>query len=192
MILKCIFCDNYSLSIVCKSRQSSYFTPSLTTRTLSCGLKVNSFYNYSDIDRFIKTKHTYHGSKFYNFLARNSFLNFSKNFEFPSVVYALPIDDKLSKDYSHTAILAKQLKSKSIKPIYNALRAKNSLSYSNQTLDFRLSNPRNFNYTFKENIDVILVDDIVTTGTTLSEAYSVLKSRNVNVLFALTLADARL
>lgn len=192
MILKCMMCEAYSLSVVCQSCQTAYFTTTPSARTLSCGLKVNSFYNYSDIDNFLKTKHTYHGSKLYNLLAKNSFSHFSKNFDFPSLVYAIAIDDKLSLNYSHTAILAHQLKSKSIKPIYKSLRAKNSLSYSKQTLDFRLNNPRNFNYTFRENINVILVDDIVTTGTTLSEAYNLLKSKNINVLFALTLADARL
>jgi len=192
MIFKCLLCSNYSLHCICKTCQIIYFTPTFSTRILSCGLKVNSFYNYSDIDKFLKTKHTYHGAKLYNLLAKNSFLNFSKKFKFPSLVYILPIDDKLSLDYSHTAILAKRLKSKTLKPIYKALRAKNTLSYSKQTLDFRLKNPRNFDYKFKENIDVILVDDIVTTGTTLTEAYNLLKSKNINVLFALTLADARL
>jgi competence protein ComFC len=54
-----------------------------------------------------------------------------------------------------------------------------------------LDNPRDFKYTFKKNINAILIDDIVTTGTTLCEAYSILKKNNINVLFALTLADAR-
>ena len=43
----------------------------------------------------------------------------------------------------------------------------------------------------KENIDVILIDDIVTTGSTLEEAHDALKKHDVNVLFALVLADAK-
>jgi competence protein ComFC len=65
------------------------------------------------------------------------------------------------------------------------------MSYSGQSLEFRLSNPRKFTYTGKKNIDAILVDDIITTGTTLQEAMIVLKKNGVRVQFALTLADAR-
>jgi len=37
-------------------------------------------------------------------------------------------------------------------------------------------------------MDVILIDDIITTGTTLKEAEKVLNKNGINVLFALTLA----
>jgi len=41
------------------------------------------------------------------------------------------------------------------------------------------------------NIEVILVDDIVTTGLTLQEAETILNKNGIVVLFALTLADAK-
>ncbi len=166
--------------------------PSLSHRVLSKSLDVYSFYKYSEILKLLHTKHYYHGSYIYKILANNSFRKFSKDFEYGDKVYAIPIDDKTTSNYSHTAILARALKSKIIKPVYGKLISKNSVSYSKKSLDFRLKNPRNFKYSFKEKIDVILVDDIVTTGTTLSEANEVLKRHNVNILFALTLADAKL
>ena len=67
--------------------------------------------------------------------------------------------------------------------------AQNRVNYSGQDLQSRLENPRDFLYKGKSNIDVILVDDIITTGITLQEAQKVLLSHGVNVLFALTLAD---
>jgi competence protein ComFC len=55
-----------------------------------------------------------------------------------------------------------------------------------------MKNPRNFKLnSFKEN-DVISVDDIITTGITLSQAISIMRANNKEVLFCLTLADADL
>jgi len=189
--MKCLICNRFSLSLFCLTCQEEHLKPTVTKRILSDGLEVFSFYKYSEIQDFIKTKHTYHGQKIYKALAKNSFCNFAKDFFYEKKVYALPVDDKLTSNYSHTAILAHALNSKNIKPLFKKLRAKNTVSYSTKTLEFRLKNPRDFDYTFKKNIDVILVDDIVTTGTTLSEAKALLQNHDVNVLFALTLADAR-
>ena len=189
--MKCILCSSLSIRPICQKCQNIYLSPKISKRVLVDGFEVISFYPYSEIESFIKTKHTYHGSKIYNILAQNSFKLFSKEYKTSSNIYAIPIDDKPSFLYSHTAILAKVMKSKNITPIYNTLRAKNQVNYSGQSLDFRLKNPRNFEYKYRSNIDVILVDDIITTGTTLLEAKQVLDKYSVNVLFALTLADAK-
>ena len=191
-MFKCILCKNFSFESICKDCQNYYLSPSINTRVLLNDFKVFSFYKYSEISNLLHTKHTFYGSKVFRLLAKNSFSIFAKDFKFDNIVFALPIDDKVTYLYSHTAILAKYLKSPFIKPIFNALRAKNSISYSKKSLDFRLKNPRNFIYKYKKNIDVILVDDIITTGTTILEAKELLQKQNVNVLFALTLADARL
>ncbi len=55
---------------------------------------------------------------------------------------------------------------------------------------FRLNNSRKFEYSGDKNIEAVLVDDIITTGTTLKEAYKLLKSCGVDVLFALTIASS--
>lgn len=46
-----------------------------------------------------------------------------------------------------------------------------------------------FKYTGPKNCDVIIIDDVITTGTTILEAKNTLKKENVNVLFALTLCS---
>ena len=51
-------------------------------------------------------------------------------------------------------------------------------------------NPRGFRYAPFEADEVILVDDIVTTGTTLSEAAETLHAHGKKVILCLTLADA--
>jgi competence protein ComFC len=189
--MKCIVCRNYSLKIICSLCQENFLQPRFSTRTLPDGFKVYSFYHYSDIEKLLKTKHTHVGSLVYSILADIAFKRFSKEFSFINPVYALAIDDHVKNGYSHTAILTNALKSKNINPIFNSIRSKNSVTYSAKSLEFRLRNSREFVYSFKSDIDAILVDDIVTTTTTINEAKNTLLKSEVNPLFALTLADAK-
>ena len=112
---------------------------------------------------------------------------FSKNY--PHILNIIPIDDKVDKGYSHTAILANAMQKD--KKLYSTLHSQTDVKYAGKSLEFRLNNPRNFKYCGPKNIDVVLVDDVVTTGTTLNEAKEVLKKYNINVLFSLVLADLR-
>lgn len=117
-------------------------------------------------------------------------LFFLKAFDFPKGAYGVPIDDHVRHGYAHSAVLAKELESV-LKPLYKSLRAQNNQTYSGQKLAFRQTHKRDFISTCKEGMDVVLIDDIVTTGTTLQEAQKVLEQVGVNVLFALVLADAK-
>jgi competence protein ComFC len=82
------------------------------------------------------------------------------------------------------------LKSYNIQPLHRALRANSPLSYSGKSKQFRKENPRDFQLrTFKEK-EVIVVDDIITTGTTLQEATKLLQANAKEVAFCLTLTDA--
>ena len=191
IMIKCLICKNLSLSIICKDCQSNHLKPSFFTRELPCGFKVYSFYKYSEIQALIKTKHTFIGSMVYKILAKNSFKVFSQNFSFDSRVYSLSLDDKVKSGYAHTAVLNRELKSPIITPIYSKIRSSNDISYSGKSLDFRLKNERGFVVDIKGKNDLILVDDIITTGTTILEAKKVLENAKQTPLFALTLADAR-
>ncbi|MCF6341155.1 MAG: ComF family protein, partial [Sulfurimonas sp.] len=79
---------------------------------------------------------------------------------------------------------------KFIKPLHSKLRAKNSISYSGKSKEFRLLNPRNFKLNKFKNKEIILVDDIITTGSTLNQAIQTLQQNDKEILFCLTLADA--
>ena len=123
----------------------------------------------------------------YRILAKEAFKVLSK---IDDKIFVIPIDDYLSSNYSHTAILARELKKYGYFPTYNRLQAKNRITYSGESLSFRLSNPRDFEYKGIKSVDIVLVDDIITTGTTLLEAHSALLKNDTNVLHAFVLADA--
>ena len=182
-------CENLSFSHICNPCQKLFLTPSLYKRKLPNSIEVISFYKYDDIKSLLHTKHTDLGFYIYKILAKNSLKKFAISFNIPEIIAAIPIDDMVEDSYAHTAVLCKSLKSKSIQPLYGKLRARNRLSYSGQSREFRLKNPRNFQFLKFSKKSVILVDDIITTGTTLSEAITIMTNADKEVLFCLTLCD---
>jgi len=185
-------CESLSLKHICHSCQELYLTPQIYKRQLLSNIQVISFYKYEEIKDLLHTKHTQLGFHIYNILAHRSMKLFSDEFHFEGSVVAIAIDDNIKSGYSHTAILSQTLKSQSIKPLFNKLRAKNLISYSGKSREFRINNPRDFRVNnFKEK-DVILIDDIVTTGTTLNEAIIALQKEHKEVLFCLTLCDVNI
>jgi competence protein ComFC len=187
-----MMCENLSLTHICLSCQDTFLTPSIYKRKLSNNIEVISFYKYSEIKKLLHTKHTDLGFYIYSILAQNSFKKFTDDFKLESPITSIAIDDNILSGYSHTALLNKELKSKYIKPIHSKLRATNSISYSGKSREFRLLNPRDFELkNFKGN-EVVLVDDIITTGSTLTQAIQTIERNKKEVLFCLTLADASL
>ncbi len=187
--MRCFCCLNLSWQLLCKNCLSSSFAPTPSKRVLESGLVVYSAYKYKEIKELLHTKHTYHGVKIFSQLTKHALLPLVKAFTCRDV-FSLPIDDHTRSGYSHSAVIARELK-EHIKPLYGKLRAKNSQRYSGQSLHVRQKNKRDFDVTCREKLDIVLIDDIVTTGSTLSEATSTCKACNLNVLFALTLADAK-
>ena len=187
--MRCQLCLNLSWQPICQNCLDMLLSPTLSKRVLEDGLEVYTFYKYSEISKLLHTKHTYIGAKIFLQLSKHALLPFAKELQNQNLSI-LPIDDHVRSGYSHSAILAKGI-SRYIKPIYGALRAKNHIRYSVQKLKLRQKEKRDFRLTCRDNIDVILLDDIVTTGNTLMEANRCCKKANINVLFAMTLADAR-
>lgn len=188
----CICCENLSLSIICKTCQETLLSPSFHRREIQKDFFNYSFYSLSEIEDLLNSKYQFFGDRVFNILAKLSFEKFAKNFHYETPLLALPIDDHTRHEFSHTAILTKHLKSKNIDVKYNCLKATNIVKYAGKDLEYRQKNPRKFKLSNISNHKVILCDDIITTGTTIQEAKKVLQKQNNEVLFSLTLADAKL
>jgi len=173
-------CEKFSISLICKDCQK-LLIPSFYKKD-----DVISFYKYEEIEVLIKYKYHKFGDRVFKYLSK-PFKKFALTF--PDKLNIIPIEDKKNRPFSHTAILARSMKKHNI--FYSSLISMNDISYAGKSLEFRLNNSRNFKYTGPENIDVILIDDIVTTKTTINEAKETLRKYNVNVLFSLVLADLR-
>lgn len=190
--MKCLMCESFSLTHICSTCQNTYLQPKIYKRKISNNIEVISFYKYQDIKELLYTKHTDLGFYIYKILANNSMARFAQEFNFQHSIASITIDDNIKSGYSHTAILNKSLKSKYIKPLYSRLRANNSITYSGKSKEFRLLNSRDFKLDDFEHKEVILVDDIITSGSTLNQAITTIKQNEKEILFCLTLADASL
>ena len=188
--MKCLYCAAWSFSHICKDCQNENLEPSLYKRKIRGNILVYSFYRYGDIEKLLHTKHTDLGYYIYTILAQVAFMRFAETFSFEEEVASLGVDESVKHGYSHTAILNKALKSKHIKPHFSKLMATSKETYSGKSFQFRLLHPRKFSVLpFKEKY-VILVDDIITTGMTLTQAVEALEKEGKEVIFCLTLADA--
>lgn len=188
--MKCLSCEKLSFQIICKTCQKNLLIPSFHKRELEKDFYNYSFYSFSEIEEFITSKYYFHGDRVFNILAKLSFEKFAQNFTFDEIVYSIGIDEHTRHEFSQTAILSKHLKSKYIKPLYARLEATNIVKYAGHDLEFRQKNRRKFK-TNLTNKKIILVDDLITTGTTILEAKNTLEKKNNEVLFSLTLADAK-
>lgn len=190
--MKCTSCDKLSLQIICKTCQTTLLAPNFYKKELEKDFFVYSFYDYKDLEDLIQSKYHFYGDRVFNILAKLSFAKFAENFHFSSEVLAIPIDDHTRHNFSHTAILAKHLESKIIIPKYNCLKATNIVKYAGKDLEFRQKNPRKFKSIDVVNKNIILCDDLITTGETIKQAKKTLEKKENEVLFSLTLADAKL
>ncbi len=189
--MRCLMCEKFSFSHICKACQKEHLSPKLYTREILDKIPVYSFYRYSDIEELLLSKHTNIGFYMYNILGKIAFKKFADNFYFDDIVASVAVDDNVKHGYSHTAILNNHLTCKSIKPRYNILKARSSQTYSGKSYQYRLEHSRNFTCKEFEEDYVILVDDIITTGLTLTQAVNALHVKDKEVLFCLCLADAR-
>jgi len=190
--VRCFSCHRFSFKTICTDCRERLFAPTITKRTVG-SLEVISFYRYSTIESLLLHKHKPEGYRIFGDLAEVTLKPFIENFvhEDPEPIGIIGIDETIKNGYSHVACMTQYMKTSFSSPLHASLLSRNSVNYAGKTLQYRLDHPRDFRYRGPQGIDVILVDDIITTGITLQEAQSTLKQHNVNVLFALTLADAR-
>ena len=190
--MRCFSCSKLSVHILCKQCVDQLFVPTITTRKVGT-LDVISFFKYSTLETLLHSKHKPEGHRIYKALANMTMKPFIEAFvkNDNRDVYIVGIDEYVKSGYAHVALLTSAMKTQTSIPQYSVLMSQNRVNYSGKSLQFRLEHPREFIYKGRQNVDVILVDDIITTGITLQEAQKVLLSHGVNVLFALTLADAK-
>ena len=188
--MRCFSCSQLSFKIICQKCLEQLFVPSISTRKVGT-LDVISFFKYSTLETLLHSKHKPEGYRIYKALANITMKPFIEEFveNDNRDVYIVGIDEYVKSGYAHVALLTRAMKTKTSVPQHSLLMANNRVNYSGKSLQFRLENPREFFYKGKSNVDVILVDDIITTGITLQEAQKALMDHGVNVLFALTLAD---
>ncbi len=190
--MRCYSCHHLSFKTLCSECQEKLFVPTIRKRKAG-SLEVISFYRYSVLEPLLLHKHQPEGYRIFKDLAKVTMKPFIENFvrEDSKPVAIIGIDETVRGGYSHVAAMTRQMRNKLSAPLHASLLSQNSVNYAGKTLQYRLDHPRDFRYQGPEGIDAILVDDIITTGITLQEAQSTLIRHNVNVLFALTLADAR-
>jgi len=191
--VRCISCARLSWRVICDRCRRELFATEIHTRTIGT-LDVISFYHYTTLEPLLLTKHKPEGYRVYKALSKmllRPFIGeFVESLGEKEEVYIIGVDEVVKSGYSHVALLTHGMKMPQVRVQHGALLAQNRVSYAGKPLQYRLDHPRDFRYRGKRGVDVILVDDIVTTGITLQEAQKVLLGHGVNVLFALTLADA--
>jgi len=89
--------------------------PRLTLREIG-NFKIFSFYGYDEVKPIILRKHSMSGAFAYRAAANLSFKQFAREFKFSAEASLVPIDDKITSGYSHTAILAHAAKSEILRP----------------------------------------------------------------------------
>ena len=188
--MRCFSCSKLNFKIICKTCKEQLFVPTIKTRKVGT-MDVISFFRYSTLESLLHSKHKPEGYRIYKALAKMTLKPFIEEFveNTDSDVYIVGIDEFVKSGYAHVALLTRAMNSKHAIPQHASLMAQNRVNYSGKSLQYRLEHPREFVYTGKSGVDVILVDDIITTGITLQEAQKVLMENGVNVLFSLTLAD---
>lgn len=189
--MRCYCCGCFSFRLICRNCVGILSNPTAGIRIIDDDFRIYYFYNYSEIKNLLLSKHKFVGSFIFSTLSKicaNSLRSVAPKGLNATII---PIDDRLSPDYSHTAIIAKAMAFGGLRVSYATLHSDAKVSYSGKDYSFRLNNPRNFKILKPVSSPVILIDDIITTGSTIRQAKDTLLKAGVDVLFAMVLADAR-
>ncbi|WP_300448414.1 phosphoribosyltransferase [uncultured Helicobacter sp.] len=193
--MKCLVCERYSWKILCRDCLNNIpLTP--RHRILANSIKTYSFYRYEDVALLMQSKYHLVGSRILATLAKNAakyfFSHIYDSLESPKLTL-LGLDDYPYGAYSHTGVIVRAFTKESkgvFEGCYGALKAQNNVKYAGESLQFRQDNPKGFALQKPlQDTHIVLIDDIITTGTSLNEAINVLHS--YHIAFCLTLCDAR-
>lgn len=187
----CLTCNAFCFSLLCKNCREQFLKIKLKIRIVE-DLKIYSFYDYQDISLLLNTKYYAIGSRVFSLLAKKAnahFLTTHQEFFKQYIVHGVGIDDNPKKGYSHTGVILHAFRN-IITPIYGELQAKNKVKYAGKSLEFRQKNPRGLVYKSGSK-DLVIFDDIVTTGLSMLEAKKAIEKGGGNVLFGVVLSDAK-
>ena len=188
--MRCFVCNEISFATICHRCRRTLLVPSVSLRRVGT-LRIYSLFSYATIEALLLTKHKSKGFRIYRAFGKYYLKPFLHDLQHRLAIpfYVVGIDEKIASGYSHIAQLTHCVHSRNIRVEHGVLTARNNVRYAGKSLAYRLEHPRDFRYTGeKENI--VLVDDVVTTGTTLHEAAHRIEQSGGNVLFAVVLADA--
>lgn len=193
--MRCLVCGKWIhlLKIIC-ARCYADLCPSLSARVLE-GVPIYSFYLYEEIEILIKSKYSAFGSRVFAMLAQRAQEVFIHKFPSPEInppLYGIGIDDHIKKGYAHTAVILRAFCAKELKPYlkpqYHQLIATNPITYAGQSLKFRQEHKKDFVFKGDTRLNYFLVDDVITTGSTMQQAIETLKKAGAGVVFGLALA----
>lgn len=187
--MRCIVCEALSLRAICTACQEEFLVPKIQIRLIK-NIKVYTFYSFDSLQFLLNSKYYSIGSRIYAIMAKRAMLHFKNHLPHPikETTYALGIDSPVYNAYSHTAIILYTFR-KIFTPIYGELEAQNKVKYAGKSLEFRRNNPRGLIYK-SGNIDCVVMDDVITTGTSMLEARDVITKGGGNFLYGIALCDA--
>ena len=129
-------------------------------------------------------------------LKKEKICEFLKKFDFITYI-PMSYKRKLKRGYNQSELLAKELGRKlEIKVIKTLEKSKNTKVQSTLKEEEREDNVKNA-FSFLENIEIrnkniVLVDDILTTGSTVNSASRILKQNGANKICVFTISKTRL
>ncbi|OBV28971.1 hypothetical protein BKN38_01890 [Helicobacter sp. CLO-3] len=190
--MKCLSCARFCLGVLCERCLESI--PFRLSMREVRGVRVYGFFAYDDVEFLLRTKYYAIGSRILARLARKAahkcFGEVLAGVDLRGVCM-VGIDDSARSFYSHTGVIMHEFaKASGLAPIYGELKAAHDISYAGKSLAYRQSHKRGLRYTHKER-DLIIIDDIITTGTSFSEAIEVCQNAGAQVHLCLALCDAR-
>lgn len=144
---------------------------------------------------FVSDLHAFLGELFYEGIIQNE--HFMKRIQDDTFFIPIPLhsEKKRRRGYNHAALLAKEIGDKmDIKVIDSIIRMRKTKSQFLLKKEEREENLRDAFVVKKEcektlkNTIIFLIDDLVTTGTTMKEAAKALKKAGAKEVYGLTLA----
>ncbi|MDR1451443.1 MAG: ComF family protein [Helicobacteraceae bacterium] len=187
--MRCLLCLKPSLGYICRECDEA-IKARPRVHTLR-DLEAITFYDYDDIAPLTYAKYYPFGAFALKRLAIKAFKPFFRDLKLENAAALIPIDDRLGAWYSHSAVLAKAGADGMVTPRFGRLRAQSKERYAGKTFAFRAAHPRRFAFKGFAEQNAILLDDLITTGTTLLEAAFTLEKNGKNPLFAVALTHAQ-